>query len=217
MFSGIIEEIGTIESLERSARSICLRIGSRKCVRELKVSDSIAVNGVCLTVINRSETGFTVDIVEETLKKTTCGLLRVGDKTNLELPLRINERLDGHMVLGHVDTVGEISRIEKRDNSWMYYVSYPKEFSKYIIPVGSVAIDGISLTVAEYNEPVIGFSIIPHTMEQTILQFKREESKVNIEFDMIGKYIVSFYERSVQSNPEAKLFLTEKYLRETGF
>lgn len=216
MFTGIIEEIGSVERLERSEGLLRLQINSPKNSTELRIGDSVALNGVCLTVVNQTGSDFTVEVVEETLKKTTCDLLGIHDKVNIELPLKFSDRLGGHVVLGHVDTIGEIVSIEQRDNSWMFRVSYPKEFSKYLIPVGSVAIDGISLTVAELNDNIMGLSIIPHTMEQTILKLKQVGSHVNIEFDILGKYILKMYEDQGARFDE-KFLLTEKHLRDLGY
>lgn len=216
MFTGIIEEIGTVESVKSTGGSVRLRIHAPKSAAELHISDSVSINGVCQTVISQSHSSFEVEAVEETLRKTTLGMLKEGNPINLELPLKFNERLAGHMVLGHVDTIGTITKIEPRESSWMFTISFPPSFTRYIVPVGSVAIDGVSLTVAELEENQIRVSIIPHTREHTVFKFRREGDNVNIEFDIIGKYIGHLLERKPAEFNE-KEFLSEKHLRELGF
>ncbi len=215
MFTGIIQEVGTIQSVQRQGGGIRFRVAAPKYAPELKVNDSVSINGACHTAVWKSNEAFDVESVEETLKKTTLGSLQTGSRVNLELPMRLNERLGGHLVLGHVDTVGRISEIEQRGNSTMYSIEIPHEFSKYIIPVGSLAIDGVSLTIAEIQENVVRVSIIPHTLENTIFPSYNVGTKLNLEFDLIGKYIERMMGES--SNVVRKSSLTETYLREEGF
>ncbi len=189
MFTGIIEEVGHIESIESLGRGIRIRVTAPKLTAELSVNDSVAINGVCETVVQRGATWFDVEAVEETLKKTTFSSLRPGEAVNLELPMRFNSRLGGHLVLGHVDTVGEITQVEHRDNSRMYSIRIPEQFLRYVVPVGSIAIDGVSLTIAELSFNIVRVSIIPHTLQHTIFALYRTGSRVNLEFDVIGKYI----------------------------
>jgi riboflavin synthase len=210
MFTGIIEELGLIQAIRSAGSGLRIGIAGEHCVRELRVHDSVAVNGVCLTVVVRTESLVEIDVMDETLRKTTLGSLKAGDRVNLELPMRLNGRLGGHLVLGHVDTVGEIVRIEPRDGSWMFDISYPPEFAKFLIPVGSVAVDGISLTVANLRRSVFGVSIIPHTMANTNLSFSREGSKVNIEFDVLGKYILNIAEQGSALESEGGDALRER-------
>jgi riboflavin synthase len=215
MFTGIIEEVGTIQSVQRQGGGIRFRVSAPKYAPELKVNDSVSINGACHTVVWRSNDAFEVESVEETLKKTTLGSFQTGSRVNLELPMRLNERLGGHLVLGHVDTVGTITVIEPRGNSTMYSVEIPEQFRKYIIPVGSIAIDGVSLTIAEIENNDVRVSIIPHTLENTIFPQYKNGQKVNLEFDLIGKYI----ERMMSGDEEKNLkrSLTEEYLRGEGF
>jgi riboflavin synthase len=213
MFTGIIEEVGIIRDIAVLSSGRRLKIEAPNSTPELRIGDSVAVDGICLTVTEHNDASFQVEAVEETLKKTTIGFRKRGDRVNLELPLRLNERLGGHIVLGHVDTVGIIERIETRANSWMFYLTHPAEFSKYIIRVGSIAINGVSLTVAERSANTIGISIIPHTWQNTTFQLLREGDKVNIEFDLIGKYILNV----IEGSDNEQRFLTEKHLRELGF
>jgi riboflavin synthase len=193
MFTGIIEEIGTIQSARNSGKGKVLVIRTlKKFLDDVRIDDSISVSGTCLTVIRRTQYAFMVEAVEETLKKTTTGSLRIGNKVNLEKAMKMSDRLGGHLVLGHVDTVGKIINIDPQTLSWMFEVEFPPEHMKYVIPVGSIAFDGISLTVAERRKSSVVVAIIPHTMEKTIFGIKKKGDLVNIEFDLIGKYIEQF-------------------------
>ena len=203
MFTGIIEEIGTVTDVASLGGGIRLSVYAPDSSAELKVNDSVAVNGVCLTVVSKNSDEFCVEVVEETLKKTTMGYIAVGDQLNLELPLKYHERLHGHLVLGHVDTVGLITNVEAYETSTMFTVELPEEFQRYLIHVGSIAIDGISLTVARLHGNTIAVAIIPHTMEKTICKFYGAGKKVNIEFDVIGKYIEQLMQKHF--TPPAKL------------
>lgn len=189
MFTGIIQEIGTIVGHDAVGGGIHLTVRAPESSQELHVNDSVAVNGVCQTVIMRSQETFTVEAVEETLKKTTLGELRSGSRVNLELPMKLGDRLGGHLVLGHVDGVGVVSTLEKKPSSWLIEVEFPSHFTHYVIPVGSVAIDGISLTVAKLRSNTLTVSIIPHTLEKTTLSQAAAGTRVNIEFDVLGKYV----------------------------
>ncbi len=193
MFTGIVEEIGTIQSVRNSGKGKVLVVRAiKKYLSDVKVDDSISMSGTCLTVIQKTPTTFMVEAVEETLKKTTTGLLHAGSKVNLEKAVKLSDRLGGHLVLGHVDTVGIIINIAPQTLSWMFEVEFPPEQMKYVIPVGSIAIDGISLTIAERRRSSVIVAIIPHTMEKTIFGMKKKGDRVNIEFDLIGKYIEQF-------------------------
>ena len=189
MFTGIIQEIGTVEAITHRTGGVLLAVRAVECSRELHVDDSIAINGVCQTVVRNSGEIFEVEAVEETLRKTTLGALPHGGRVNLELALRMGDRLGGHLVQGHVDCVGDVTGVEKRAMSWMVRVSFPREFARYVIPVGSIAVDGISLTVASVEGNSFVVSIIPHTLEKTTLAVVAAGAKVNLEFDVVGKYI----------------------------
>ncbi len=212
MFTGIIEEIGTIIDVIPIGTGKHLRIYASASSQELKIHDSVSVNGVCLTVVSRDAEEFEVDVVEETIKKTTLGSFAIGDHINIELPLRYHDRLHGHMVLGHVDTVGIITQIERQVSSWLFSIELPPQYMKYIIPVGSIAVDGVSLTIAYEENNIIRISIIPHTWENTIYKFYDIGDKVNLEFDIIGKYV----ERMLLRN-NGKLSFSEQELRELGY
>ena len=189
MFTGIIQEIGKVVHTHTVGGGISLVVDALRSSKELKVNDSVSINGVCQTVVAREGTTFKVIAVEETLAKTTLRELRAQSPVNIELPMQLGERLGGHLVSGHVDAFGAIDSIERRETSWFFGISFPPEFRRYVIPVGSIAVDGVSLTVASVEGSMVGVSIIPHTMENTIFATYSLKSKVNLEFDLIGKYV----------------------------
>lgn len=216
MFTGIIEEVGTVTDVSSMGTGIRLGIYAPATSHELRVHDSVAVNGVCLTVVARSPDEFSLEAVEETLKKTTLGGLAVGDHVNLELPLKYHERLHGHLVLGHVDTVGVITKVAVLENSSLFTIQVPTRFEKYLIEVGSVAVDGTSLTVAELRGNVFTVSIIPHTMENTTCRYYEPERKVNVEFDVLGKYVEQLT-KAYHETHGGKPFYTEGELKSLGY
>jgi len=189
MFTGLVEETGTIQRMTPRRGSVVFTIHGRKTTRELKVDHSIAVDGVCLTVTQKRGNRFDVQAVEETLRKTNLGQKQAGDLVNLERPLRASDRFGGHFVLGHVDTTGVIESIATRRSSWMINIRVPRKFARMLIPVGSVAVDGVSLTIAELSGSTFGISIIPHTMDVTTFKEYERGRRVNVEFDVLGKYI----------------------------
>lgn len=192
MFTGIIEEIGKVVSLGKKGDNLNVGIRAKKVIRGLSADNSIAVNGVCLTVVRRRGDTFFVNIVHETLQKSNLGQLYKGSRVNLERSVRLNDRLGGHLVQGHVDCSGKIDHINQLNGSWEFEVAIPKNKRKYIIPVGSVAIDGVSLTVAKINKNSITIAIIPYTFLHTLFGSYKKGNSVNIEFDVIGKYVESF-------------------------
>ncbi len=211
MFTGLVTEIGKIQSLRKTAGGLVLEIKAPGCASGLTEHDSVCCNGVCLTVTSRRGESFLVEAVEETLKKTTLGNLKIGSSLNLELALRMGDRMGGHIVQGHIDCVGRISAIEKRASSWLIDIAYPARFSKYLIPVGSIAVDGISLTVASVARRTFSVSIIPYTWGQTTLQKAGKGEEVNLEFDLIGKYVENMIAGAGGKG------LTEARLREWGY
>jgi riboflavin synthase len=211
VFTGLVSEIAKIQGLRKTAGGVTLEIKAPVSAPNLGEHDSVCCNGVCLTVTGRKGDTFLVEAVEETLKKTTLGALKKGSPLNLELALRVGDRMGGHIVQGHVDCVGKIIGIEKRASSWFIDVGYPVRFSKYLIPVGSVAVDGVSLTVAAVARRAFSVSIIPYTWEQTIIQYAAEGQAVNLEFDLIGKYVENMMAGAAGKN------LTEERLREWGY
>lgn len=196
MFTGLIEEVGILKSKKPKGLGVKLYFEAEKILEGTKIGDSISVNGVCLTTVDFDSKGFSVEAIEETLKKSDLGDLKIDDYVNLERPLKADARLGGHFVLGHVDTTGEVEKIEELTNSHFITISYPREYSKYLIPVGSVAIDGISMTVAELKDNSFSVGVIPHTWEETIFSKKKIGDKVNLEFDVLGKYIIKLTEEN---------------------
>lgn len=196
MFTGIIEEVGTVKLVKGSANGARkLFIGCGKVLGDLKIGDSLAVNGVCLTIVEREKDQVAIEAVEETVKKTMIGELKVGSFVNLERSVSLNDRLSGHLVQGHVDATGKVMSIEKLPMSRMYRFKIPKTLMKYLIPVGSVSINGVSLTVAEKMADSIKVAIIPHTFENTTFKHLHVGDVVNIEIDMIAKYVESLLKR----------------------
>jgi riboflavin synthase len=196
MFTGIVEEVGRVCSVRKRDDGIQFDIEAKKVSSGLKVDNSIAVNGTCLTVVRRKKNVLTFDAVKETLSKTSLGGLRLGSRVNLERAVSLNQRLGGHLVQGHVDTTGTILKCSELKASWMFSIRFPKKFRKYLIPVGSVAVDGVSLTVARLHHDHFEVAIIPYTFEQTIFHEYTAGTKVNLEFDLIGKYIESLLHKN---------------------
>ncbi len=214
MFTGLIEEIGIVKSVLPIGEGRRFEIEANKILDDVKADDSVAVNGCCLTAVKVTAGSFIAEAVEESLKKTTLGNLKTGSKVNLERAMRLSDRLGGHLALGHVDGVGVIKSIQQRTASWWVGVQIPETLAKYCIPVGSIAIDGISLTIAEIKNDVIYLSIIPHTWDHTILSLKKTGDEVNIETDMIGKYVEKLFHSNKQ---DATKPLTEARLKELGY
>ncbi|MBN1448089.1 MAG: riboflavin synthase [Bacteroidetes bacterium] len=211
MFTGIIEEIGTLQSIRPLGKGRTLEIGAQVVLEGIAVGESIAVNGVCLTVISFDARGFAVEAVEETMKKSTLVSLSSGARLNLERALRADSRLGGHFVQGHVDFTSEVRSIERREESWMVEVVFPPSASANIIPVGSISVDGVSLTVAEKRADSFRVSVIPHSWEGTIFHTYRKGTQVNIELDMLGKYILSYLQQTQSKG------LTSGYLKSLGY
>ncbi len=214
MFTGIIEEIGTIKSVRNGSKSSILTIECKEILEDTKIGDSIAVNGVCLTVTDMAKDGFTADVMSETMNRSTLGNIGSGSKVNLERAMLANGRFGGHMVSGHIDGIGCISHIRKDDNAVWYTITTDKKQLWYIVEKGSIAIDGISLTIACVDEEGFKVSIIPHTQKETILSYKKIGDKVNLECDMVGKYIEKLL-KSKESENNSKI--TEQFLIEHGF
>lgn len=189
MFTGLVEEVGVLRKLERQRGGVLFFIEGRKTGKRLKKNDSIAVDGVCLTVIGRRGKTFCVQAVEETLKKTMLGDLRQGSLVNLERPLLPSSLLGGHFVLGHVDGVGIVKNVETRRSSWMFWIQVPTRFLSLLVPAGSVAVNGVSLTVADLKNGQFAVSIIPHTWRMTTFRLLHRGAGVNLEFDVLGKYV----------------------------
>lgn len=190
MFTGIVEELGVIKSLSKHLEGARLQIEAQKVLSDVSIGDSISVNGCCLTVVEYHPTHWSCDIVKETLQKTTFPHLEVGDRVNLERSVRLQDRLGGHLVQGHVDGLGKIkAKNDLKDGSWWVTIETPPDLLRYIIQKGSIAVDGVSLTVADVKDSTFSFAMIPHTAAVTSLGYKSTGSLVNLEVDMIAKYI----------------------------
>jgi len=189
MFTGIIEEVGQIVAIEDSGEFRSLRVKAGSILDGIKTGDSIAVNGVCLTVRTSASGSFTADLSRETLARTSLNALRAGTTVNLERPMRADGRFGGHIVQGHVDGVGTIRSFDRDGDNWNLQVEFPASAARYVVHKGSITIDGISLTVAALKAPVLEVAIIPHTFENTNLSHARAGDTVNLEFDLIAKYV----------------------------
>ncbi len=210
LFTGIIEEVGKVLLIDKKDNSIKLCIGCSKVLEDTQIGDSISVNGVCLTVVKLYNNQFVADVMLETIKSSSLGILKVGDSVNLERAMTLNKRLGGHIVTGHIDGVGKI--INKRGNNEFVVISIETTYdiAKYIVKKGSVSIDGISLTVSYVSDRIFEVSIIPHTIKQTNLSNKNIGDVLNIECDLIGKYIEKF------SNGK-RVGITYDFLNDNGF
>jgi len=211
MFTGIIEEIGIVKEIVPQGPGKRIQIWAEKILDGLAVDQSVSVNGVCLTVIDIGKDFFMADAVAETLAKSTLSQLMGNDKVNLERALRLQDRLGGHLVQGHVDGIGTIQQLTHQPQASTLTVAVPNDLERYTIPKGSIAFDGISLTIAKKEKNLITVAIIPHTMKQTIFQFKKTGDIVNIEVDFIAKYIEQF----VSKPGETKI--TSEWLKQQGF
>ncbi|QHZ47486.1 riboflavin synthase [Bacillus sp. NSP9.1] len=215
MFTGIIEEVGTILDLKKAGNAMSLVIQSNIVTEDVKLGDSIAVNGVCLTVNDFKKGQFTADVMLETLKATSLGTLKKGSAVNLERAMAANGRFGGHMVSGHVDGTATIVRIEKAENAVYYDLKLEPALAKMLVIKGSIAVDGVSLTIFGLTEDQVTVSLIPHTLDETIFPEKKVGSIVNIECDMIGKYIYRFLHQ--QNQEQQTPTITAAFLKENGF
>jgi riboflavin synthase len=214
MFTGIIEEIGVVNSTQVNSQSGRLSINARYITSDVKLGDSIAVNGVCLTVVEFDSKTLAFDVSRETLNRTTLGSLRIGTKVNLERALRPSDRMGGHIVQGHVDSTGQFLTRQMVGEGFIMRFSYPKEIAHYICQKGSIAIEGISLTVANLASNFFEIAVVPHTLQMTTLSFLSSGDKVNLEVDIIAKYV----ERMLTTAPKMeKSTLTMDKLRDLGY
>ena len=189
MFTGLIEEIGEIGELRRSRSFQRMEVVADLVLEDLAMGDSISIDGVCQTVVDLKSNRFAVESVQETMNRTTLSALRIGDPVNLERPLKASDRLGGHMVLGHVDGVGVIRRLDAARGSWILQVEAPAPLRRYVAPKGSIAVDGISLTVVESTAEGFTISLIPHTFQHTNLKQRKRGDRVNIEVDVVARYL----------------------------
>lgn len=220
MFTGIVEERGRVIQVKCGARSGSLTIAARNVLEDVSPGDSIAVNGVCLTVTSFQKEQFTADVMPVTLEKSNLGRLTPGQPVNLERALQLQSRLGGHLVSGHIDAVGQILQITPHENAILIEIETPEKVKPYLIPEGSIAVDGISLTVAGMTPKGFLLSIIPHTAEETTLGDRKVGDVVNLEGDLVGKYLYHFWQRAAGSGTapkEASSKLTREFLAENGF
>lgn len=215
MFTGIVEEIGVIKSINKGANSSRLLVECSKVLIDTKLGDSICTNGVCLTVTNIYDNFFEADVMAETLSRSNLGSLKLGSEVNLERALTLNSRLGGHIVSGHIDGIGTISSLRNVDNSVEVTIEAEAEILKYVVEKGSITIDGISLTVAYVDNNSFKVCIIPHTGEETILLKKKIGQTVNLECDLLGKYVEKLL--GFKEVEKKKSNISEAFLRENGF
>ena len=211
MFTGLIEEVGTLRAVRRGAHSAVLSIGAETVLSGLKTGDSVAVNGVCLTVTAQDSGGFTADVMHETLNRSSLGALAPGSPVNLERAMAADSRFGGHIVSGHIDGTGTIASQKREDNAVWVKIKTPAPLLRYIVEKGSIAIDGVSLTVAAVTDTDFSVSIIPHTGAQTILLGKKPGDPVNLECDVIGKYVEKL------TAPHKTGGISTNFLAENGF
>lgn len=219
MFTGIIEGLGTVRGIQPSGEGCKLTVDADFMLSGTRLGDSIAVNGACLTAVALNDRSFTVDVSPETMSRTTFGRIRVGDRVNLERALRLSDRLDGHLVSGHIDGMGALADRKVRSNAILLTFRASRALTRYMIPKGSVAVDGVSLTINAVTDDGFGVSIIPHTARLTTVGMKAVGDPVNIETDMIGKYVERFVDPGKTARPEKPVRdgLDIQFLAKHGF
>lgn len=219
MFTGIVEETGHVMQVVSGSTSGELRIGASKVLEGTRIGDSIAVNGVCLTVTRLYRDGFTADVMPETLRRSNLGRLRSGDSVNLERAMAADGRFGGHIVSGHIDGMGVVSETRREGNATWVTIEASGDILRLIVKKGSITIDGISLTVAELDDRGFSVSIIPHTGEETTLLKRKPGDPVNLENDILGKYVERLlaFDRNLEDKERAESQITMEFLREHGF
>ncbi|MBC7331519.1 MAG: riboflavin synthase [Synergistetes bacterium] len=211
MFTGLIETTGKVIEIEKRG---VWRLIIASSLPQLEIGSSIAVNGACLTVVFSKKGLFSVEVMKETLERTNLSLLKIGDEVNLERPLRVGDRLEGHFVLGHVDCMGKVTQLVPESGAQRMWLSIPDEFSEYVVPKGSIAIDGVSLTIASVEGNSFSVALIPHTLRVTNLGYRKVGDLVNLEFDILGKYIHRMLRGEKR---EEKAGITTEFLKKYGF
>ena len=214
MFTGIIEHLGTVESLKLDAEGGRLTIQAPGVASHLAVANSIAVDGCCLTVVSVPGDKFSSDLSAETIRKTSVGEWKAGTRVNLEQPMTAGKEFGGHFVLGHVDGIGRVTHLQPEGENWWLGVQIPDDFARYIVPKGSITIDGISLTVARWRKPIVEIAVIPYTYEHTTLRDGKTGDAANLEADILGKYVERYLEARA-SAPSSNISVAE--LIEQGF
>lgn len=216
MFTGIIEEVGTIRQIRKSIKGMHITVSAQKVLEDAKIGDSICTSGICLTITQMGPQYYEADVMAETIRRSKLQALQTGSPVNLERALRLDTRLGGHIVSGHIDGTGMITRIEKEDNAVWLSISAPQELLRYVIHKGSIAIDGVSLTVAAVDPLGFKVSIIPHTGTETTLLKQKAGDLVNLECDVIGKYVEKLLGAPSPGSTK-KDSLSMDFLRENGF
>lgn len=215
MFTGIVEEMGAVTSMEKTPGGLRVTILASKVLGDLKIGDSVSVNGVCLTVVARGERDFSVEVSPETLSVTTWNLVTAGTPVNLERAMKLNERLGGHLVAGHIDGVGTIRGRHQEGNAIVFMIEAPREILRHCVTKGSVTVDGASLTINDVSERSFSVAIIPHTAKSTTLGLKQVNDTVNLESDLIGKYVERLLHERDQ-RPLPTRVIDEDYLQKRG-
>lgn len=187
MFTGIIEELGRVKKILHKAQVMVLEISAQQTLRDIKIGESVAINGVCLTVVALEKTTFSFEVMRTTYKATNLGLLKIGQVVNLERSLKVGDRVSGHFISGHIDCLGLVRRKGLRNGSMEFEVAIPSDFMRYCLPKGSISLDGISLTLANLGANLIKVCVIPHTLKNTTLNLKGPSDKLNVEFDLLAK------------------------------
>lgn len=214
MFTGIVEEVGKVESIRQGSRSMILSISARSILNDVHLGDSISINGICLTVTDFTNRNFTVDVMPETMKATNLHLLTNGSSVNLERAMAANGRFGGHFVSGHVDGTGRIIRKKAEENAVYYDIETKHSITETLVLKGSIAVDGVSLTIFGLKDGCVTISLIPHTLSQTVIGMKKEGDLVNIECDLLGKYLHKF---ANASQGQKQGGMTAEFFRENGF
>ncbi|ROR30501.1 riboflavin synthase alpha chain [Mobilisporobacter senegalensis] len=215
MFTGLVEEIGVLTNISKGDKSYLLTFQGKKIMDDIQIGDSISVNGVCLTANSITKTTFSAEVMPETLKRSSLGALKIGNEVNLERAMSMNGRFGGHIVSGHIDGTGKIDSIEKENNAVVISIRSSLKILRYIIEKGSITIDGISLTVIYVDNEIFKVSLIPHTGNETTLLKKSVGSKVNLECDMVGKYIEKLLQPMEEKKEKSNINLD--FLTEHGF
>jgi riboflavin synthase len=217
MFTGLVEELGKVKAIARGAKSVRLTVEASKVLEDVKLGDSIAVNGTCLTVVEYNENCFTADVMPETVDRTALANLKNGSRVNLERTLSIGDRFGGHIVSGHIDGIGIIRAKDNNDNAIVVTIAASSEVMRYIVKKGSIAIDGISLTIVDCGEDWFIVSLIPHSAAVTTLGFKKTGDVVNLETDIIGKYVEKLLSLNSTQQQSKTSAIDIKFLHENGF
>jgi riboflavin synthase len=217
MFTGIVEEMGRIRQIQKGAHSAVLHIQAKTILDDLHIGDSVAVNGICLTVTTLPGDGFTADVMHETLNRTSLASLGVGSYVNLERAMQAGGRFGGHIVSGHIDGTGQIQSVQRDDNALWYTIAAGPEILKYVVEKGSITIDGISLTVARVSGDSFAVSLIPHTAAVTVLGLKKAGDRVNLEADILGKYVEKLLQPAPEPTKKQTSSITMDFLQQHGY